>query len=228
MNKPLPPLPPDLRKHSKQGKKRDKAQTNSPLSSILPTTGLTNPSIPASLNAADQPPSAPPIGHARRGGGKYVPSHPNPSTSISEPTLEHQPVPAPNLTHGPSSIGNAFQGGNRSLPPRLNPAASRALAPSGHGLNPGNSSRQPSVAQISTALQGINISTLPRSNLVTPRAFPPRNCRSVPDNPIHQLLSTTPTIARSQGTTEYILRPSLINISDLSRPPDWSAAIYAS
>ena len=118
---------------------------------------------------------------------------------------------------------NSFQGGSRSISPKLRPATSRAQTPSRHRLDPGDSSRwQPSVAQISTALQGINVFALPHSNPVTPNAFSHRNYRSALDNLIHRQPSAAPTIARSQGTTEYVLPPLLINLSDLSSPSNRS------
>ena len=227
--KPLPPLPLDLQRHSKKRGKRDKAQAKYPSSSILPASGLANPSIPALLNEADQPPSALPIGLSRKGGKKYAPSHPNPTTSTIEPPLDHEPVSSLS-SHQPTStprISSTFQGGNRSIPPHLHPAASRALAPSRHRLGPSDSSRQTPVAQSSTVLQGVNVSALPVSNLVTPKAFTPRTYSSALDNPIYRRPSAALTTSRSQGTTESVLRPSLSDICDLSRPSNWSTAVYA-
>jgi hypothetical protein len=213
-----PPLPmnnPSPRSHSNRRKKRDESQTNSPLPSTLPASGSANPSIPALLNAADRLPSASPIRRARRGGNEYGSSRPNPSTSATELPLEDRPLPAFPIHELPSirRVRGSVQDGSQSP---------GAVAPYNSGRH------SPSVAQITTALQGMNLSATPYSNPVNPGAFPPPDCRSAPYNPIYQPPSAAPTIARLQGTTEDVLRPSLVNTSDLSRTFSWSTTVWVS
>jgi hypothetical protein len=223
MNNQLP------QNQSNNKRKRDEAQTNSLSRSFLHASGSAGPIPP---NSADRPPSAPPIGHARRGRKKYVPyipSYPNRSKSTVELPLEHQPVPAL-LTHEPPStphISNTSQDNNQSMLPHLDLAAPGAIGPCNYDLILDDSGRQPmSVAQTRTAGQCNNVSASPRSNLAI--HFPPSSCRSAPDSLVHRPPSPAFAMARLQGTTEYVLRPLLINTSDLSRPFNWSITVCAS
>ena len=207
-------------------RKRDEDQTNSPSRSSLRASGSASPVPP---NSADRPPSAPPFGHARRGRKKYVPvipSHPNRFTSTIQPPSERQPVSAL-LLHEPPSIphiSNISQDNNQPGPPHLDLAAPGTVGPWNYDLNLDDSRRQPS-----TAWQGNDVSASPRSyNPAIPEAFLPHSYRSAPDSPVHRPPSPAPAIFRLQGMAEYVLQPSLINTSDISRPFNWSTTVNSS